>query len=580
MPESRKNTKKKKGYFILVLHSHIPYVIGQRDWPHGMSWLYEAAAETYLPLLNSFYDLDEQGIKPRVTISLTPILCEQLRHPSFSRGLMSYIKEKISMAAENGAAFQKFGENHKAYLAEWWKDYYRRMGESFEARFKKDLVNAFKILQDNGCIEIMTSAATHGYLPLLGFDECVNAQVKLGVQSYSRFFGRAPSGIWLPECAYRPSYKWNFPVHDKRKRARERNGLEKFLVESNLKYFIIDSHLLRGGKAIGMYLSRFKALQNLWKRFSSSYKPLKEDSEKLPQSIYFLQPGDSAETVAIFTRDPQTSLQVWSGQWGYPGNGLYLDFHKKHHPGGLRYWRVTHYKADLGDKEEYYPDKAPAVIEEQSDHFLHLVKNILLDYHKKTGLEGLLTAPFDTELFGHWWFEGCQWIFRLLQKMAKDKDISPSTCNACLEEFPQGEIIALPEGSWGEGGFHYIWLNEQTDWTWKKIYNAEERFIRLVKKWHSKENRTAERILKQAARELLLLESSDWQFLITTWSARDYAEERVGFHYDNFQKLCSLTEEIEAKAELSQEGEGFLRSCEEKDSIFSEIDLRWWVAGL
>jgi 1,4-alpha-glucan branching enzyme len=163
--------------------------------------------------------------------------------------------------------------------------------------------------------------------------------------------------------------------------------------------------------------------------------------------------------------------------------------------------------------------------------------------------------------------------------MAGDKDISPSTCSEYLEEFPHGEIIALPEGSWGEGGFHYIWLNEQTEWTWKKIYNAEERFIGLVKKWHSKGNRAAERILKQAARELLLLESSDWQFLITTWSARDYAEERVSFHYDNFQKLCHLAEETEAKAELSQEAEGFLRSCEEKDSIFPEIDLKWWMGG-
>jgi len=572
-----KKPRKKKGRFLLVLHSHIPYVIGQRDWPHGTSWLYEATAETYLPLLNSFYDLEEEGISPRVTISLTPVLCEQLRHPSFHQGLLSYIKEKISMARQNSADFRKFGENHKAYLADWWTQFYTDIGECFETRFKKDLISALKILQDKGGIEIMTSAATHGYLPLLGFDECVNAQIKQGVQSYRRHFGKPPKGIWLPECAYRPGYRWSFPVYEQRKRARMRRGLEEFLIDSDIRYFITDTHLLRGGKAIGMYLSRFKALQNLWKRFSSSVRPSREESEKFPLATYFLKARNSMETVAVFTRDPQTSLQVWSGQWGYPGNGMYLDFHKKYHPGGLRYWRVTDYKTDLADKEEYYPDRAPGVIKEQSDHFLHLVKKILLEYHERTSMEGALTAPFDTELFGHWWFEGCRWISSLMRDMTKDEEIGPSTCGQYLEEYPHGELITLPEGSWGEGGFHYIWLNEQNSWTWKKIYSAEERFLNLVRKWHSKGSEMIERILKQAGRELFLLESSDWQFLITTWSARDYAEERVGFHYDNLQKLFSLMEEIEAKGKIAQEGEDFLRSCEEKDNIFSDIDLIWWL---
>jgi 1,4-alpha-glucan branching enzyme len=574
-----KNKKNKKGYFILALHSHIPYVIGQRDWPHGMSWLYEAAVETYLPLLNAFYDLEEEGLSPKVTLSLTPVLCEQLSHPSFAPGLLNYINHVISLARQNAEDFKKFGDNHKAYLAGWWVEFYTKMAEQFELRFKKDLISAFKTLQDNGSIEIMTSAATHGYLPLLGYDECVSGQIKQGVQSYRRHFGRPPAGIWLPECAYRPGYKWSFPVHEQRKRARMRKGLEEFLIEADIKYFIIDAHLLRGGRAIGMYLSRFKALQKLWKRFSSGYKPLQEESEKFPYSVYFLQGKDALKSVAVFTRDSQSSLQVWSGQWGYPGNGWYLDFHKKYHPGGLRYWRVTDYKADLGDKEEYYPERVPAVIQEQSDHFLHLVKKMLLEYHHKTGTAGALTAPFDTELFGHWWFEGCHWISRLLGMMAKDEEIAPSTCSRYLESFPQGELIALPEGSWGEGGFHYIWLNEENSWTWKKIYNAEERFLHLARKWHSKGDEMADRILKQAARELLLLESSDWQFLITTWSARDYAEERVSFHYDNFQKLGALLGEIEANGKVSEAGQGFLRACEESDRIFPDLDVKWWLEG-
>jgi 1,4-alpha-glucan branching enzyme len=568
---------KKKGYFVLVLHSHLPYVIGQRDWPHGTSWLHEAATETYIPLLNTLYDLEKEGLNPQVTLSLTPILCEQLSHPNFAPGLLGYIKDKISYARQNADDFRKYGDEHKAPLAEWWIKFYTEIGESFENRYKRNLIQAFKTLQDNNSIEIITSAATHGYLPLLGYDECVNAQVKQGVQSYRRHFGRPPAGIWLPECAYRPSYKWNFPVHEKRKKARKRKGLEKFLIDSGIKYFIIDNHLLRGGKAIGMYLARFKALQKLWERASITYKPLKEEKEKSPYSLYFIQGENTLDTVAVFTRDPETSLKVWSGQRGYPGNGLYLDFHKKHHPGGLRYWRVTHYKADLADKEEYSPERVSSVIKEQSDHFFHLTKNILLEYNKKTGRTGALTAPFDTELFGHWWFEGCQWLFSLLGMMCRDEEINPSTCSRFLESTPEGGLITLSEGSWGEGGFHYIWLNDENSWTWKKIYNSEERFLILVKHWYSKGNRLADKILKQAARELLLLESSDWQFLISTWSARDYAEERVSLHFDNFQRLCHLLDEIEKSGKIRQEDEDFLRACEEKEGIFPDIDLKWWL---
>ncbi len=569
--------KKKKGFFSLVLHSHLPYVIGQRDWPHGMSWLYEAAVESYLPLLNTFYDLEQSGVRPRVTLSLTPVLCEQLRHPNFAPGLMNYAREKIASARQNAADFRRYGQEHKAYLADWWIGFYTKMAESFEGRFEKDIIGAFKILQDSGSVEIITSAATHGYLPLLGYDECVRAQISLGVQSYKRHFGRPPVGIWLPECAYRPGYEWRFPVHEKRKKVRERKGLEEFLIEENIKYFITDSHLLKGGKAIGVYLSRFSALQKLWKRFARSYQPLEEEAEKSPYEVHYLHGKETPETVAVFTRDPRTSLQVWSGQYGYPGNPWYLDFHKKHHPGGLRFWRVVDYKADLGDKKDYEPEKAAAAVSEQADHFLHLAKNTLLDHHQKTGTAGVLTAPFDTELFGHWWFEGCQWLFSLLSKMSEDRDISPITCGAFLQHAPAGQLVALPEGSWGEGGFHYIWLNDQNSWTWKKIYSAEEKFLHLVKRWQGKRHEKAERVLKQAARELLLLESSDWQFLITTWSARDYAEERVSLHFENFERFCQMVEAIEAEGAIRPEDENFLGFCEEKEGLFPDLDLKWWL---
>ena len=566
-----------KGYFNLVLHSHLPYVIGQRDWPHGTGWLYEAAVESYLPLLNVLYDLAEKNISPRITLSLTPVLCEQLSHPLFAPGLIAYIKEKIDFARENAGEFNRNGQGHLAHLAAWWEGFYEKIGESFESRFGKDIVGAFKSLQDSGYVEIITCAATHGYLPLLGYDECVNAQIQQGVHSYKNHFGRAPAGIWLPECAYRPGYEWRFPVGKQRSETRLRKGVEEFLIQSDIRYFIIDNHMLKGGKAIGTYLSRFKALQAMWKNFIDSYEVPEEEKERSPYAVHFIPGQNPPHSVAVFTRDAKTSLQVWSGQWGYPGNGWYLDFHKKHHPGGHRYWRVTESKADLGDKQEYHPEKIQAVLEEQADHFVQLIRNSLLDYHGQNDSIGVLTAPFDTELFGHWWFEGSRWISHVLEKLSDYPDIAPATCSQFLDTSQPSQLISLPEGSWGEGGFHYIWLNDQNSWTWEKIYEAESKFITLVKQWNTQNSETARRILQQAARELLLLESSDWQFLISTLSACDYAEERVNLHFSNFNKTCSLLEEARERGSLRPESQAYLEDLEKKEGIFSDLQLDWWL---
>jgi 1,4-alpha-glucan branching enzyme len=566
-----------KGYFNLVLHSHLPYVIGQRDWPHGTGWLYEAAVESYLPLLNMLYDLAERNIPPRITLSLTPVLCEQLSHPLFAPGLMGYIKEKIDFARENAGEFHRYGQGHLAHLAAWWKEFYEKIGESFESRFGKNIVAAFKSLQDSGHVEIITCAATHGYLPLLGYDECVNAQIKVGVHNYKHHFGRAPAGIWLPECAYRPGYEWHFPVGKQRSETRLRKGVEEFLIQSDIQYFIIDNHMLKGGKAIGTYLSRFKALQAMWKNFIDSYEVPEEEKERSPYALHFIPGQTPPRSVAVFTRDAETSLQVWSGQWGYPGNGWYLDFHKKHHPGGHRYWRVTENKADLGDKQEYHPEKIQTVMEEQAGHFVQLIRNTLLDYHGQNDSAGVLTAPFDTELFGHWWFEGSRWIGHVLEKLSDHPDIVPATCSQFLDMNQPSQLISLPEGSWGEGGFHYIWLNDQNSWTWEKIYKAESNFISLVQQWNIQDSETARRILRQAGRELLLLESSDWQFLISTWSARDYAEERVSLHFSNFNKTCSLLEEARERGALRPESQAYLEDLEKKEGIFSDLQLDWWL---
>lgn len=557
----------KLGYFALVLHTHIPYVLSHGRWPHGMDWLSEATVESYIPLLGVFRELAERGTSPKVTFSITPITCEQLSDPSFPQELRSYLQNKIELSKEAEKEWRMRGEGEMAELGRMWENFYAETLEKFEEELKGDLIGELRNLQEAGEIEIMTSSATHAYLPLLLLDESVQTQVRLGVSAYQHHFHRQPRGIWLPECAYRPRYEWKAPLIEYK---YLRKGVDEFLSEEGLQYFIIDTPLLRGGKVTGVYLERFEALRMLWERIEKAERP--EEVHRHPYRAYLVNSsGEPKQPVGVFVRDPQTGLQVWSGQVGYPGDAYYLDFHKKHFPSGLRFWRVTDPKADLGAKEIYILEKAEERVEEHSRHFLSLLKKVLGDFKRETGEEGIIVAPYDTELFGHWWFEGPRFLKRVIERIAEDGEIEMITCGDYLEINPPNITVSLPEGSWGEGGFHWIWLNEWTEWTWRYIYQAEREMKELVRQAWGRGDRF-NRILAQMARELLLLQSSDWQFLISTWTARDYAELRVVEHYNSFLRLSQMLKELLNGREPEPSAWQCLAYCEQRDRPFPYID--------
>ena len=567
------------GAFAFVLHGHLPYVLSHGTWPHGSDMLFECAAESYLPLLQTFDRLVAEGISPRSTIGLTPILAEQLTDPQFKHQFIDYLEMRARGAAENRDEFKTQKQSHLAHLAEQWRVHFLAIRDSFRGRYQSDIIAGFRRLQNDGHVEIITSAATHGYLPLLGRDESLQAQVKLAVTSYQRHFGRPPRGFWLPECGYRPRYHWASPLPDAGpQQPLLRKGVEEFLAENGLQYFIVDSHTLLGGAATGVYLERFAGLQSLWERFRASYRPGPVDVEKSPHQPYLVHSAvEDTPPVAVFARDERTGTQVWSGDQGYPGDGAYLDFHKKHFPGGHRYWRVTSSDSDLGSKEPYHPKRAEARVVENADHFSHLVHELLADHNTRTGGFGILCSPYDAELFGHWWFEGPEWLYRALKDIASNPAVDLLTCSEALGKHTPEAAVSLPESSWGQGGFHWVWLNEWTTWIWKHIYSAEDDFPGLAQQALDSPDSLLGDIVVQAARELLLLEASDWPFLISTWTARDYAERRAALHYETFSRLADMAHRRAKGEEISDEDQRFLAECKERDSIFPDLDLAWWA---
>ena len=508
-------------------------------------------------------------------------MCEQLADDSFKKEFINYVRTKIEAADSDANEFAQLDQKNMQANAEFWKNWYSSQLEHFNA-IEQNILGAFRKLQDMGVVEIITCGATHGYYPLLSRDESLQVQTKLAVKNYEKHFERKPKGIWLPECAYRPRYAWAPPVPvNGNQKPYLRKGVDEFLSESGIEFFIIDSALLKGGKSIGAYRDRFEALNTLFEQSEKNAASRPEETDKTPREVYLVASNtENEKPVAIFSRDPDTGVLVWSGEHGYPGDGNYLDFHKKRFPGGLRYWAVTSAKSDLADKVEYNQSSAMNRIPENAAHFSSKVNDILTDYHKQSGHTGILVAPYDAELFGHWWFEGPLFLKQVLTNISKNPDIETTFLSEHLDRAKPSRVVSIPEGSWGEGNHHYIWLNVQNSWTWKHIYESEAKMQKLAENWQTKKGKRdgeLKQILEQMGRELLLMSASDWQFLISTGAARDYAELRLTNHYSDFKKLSELADKKLQGLQLTPEEVELLGACQIRDNLFPELDLNWFA---
>jgi 1,4-alpha-glucan branching enzyme len=563
------------GYLTFTLHAHLPYVINHGTWPHGIEWLHEAAAETYLPLLRVLRRLEEDGIALRCNLVLSPVLMEQLAHPVFHEEFPKYIERKVLAAREDEAYFNSTGEGHYAETARFWQTFFAQALGDFEA-LGRDIVRGFQHFHDKGLIEIITGGASHGYLPLLGTDESVRAQVRAAVDVHRRHLGARPRGIWIPECGYRPAGFWDYPVANPDGSTVapgfRRIGTEQALGESGLEFFFVDTHLIEECSP--------------WPGQNNGTGPhglTEQDRHRRLFQPYCVggpcQPEEKLRPPAVFPRDPRSGAQVWSGASGYPGDPAYLDFHKKRWPGGHRYWRVTGDGVGWDDKQPYHPDEAVKRVQAHASHFVDLVWKSL-EPSFGDAVPAILCSPFDAELFGHWWFEGAMWL-EAVARVLHDHPcgLELIACSQYLDACSPAGAICMKDGSWGAEGNHFVWLNRDTEWTYPHIYAAElfTREVCTANQW--RETQLGRRIVRQLCRELLLVESSDWQFLITTGAARDYAELRFNTHNDQFNEIKMIWKIFEATGQISSDQEARLAAIEQRDSIFIDIDPGYWATG-
>jgi 1,4-alpha-glucan branching enzyme len=559
------------GRLCLVLHGHLPYVLNHGVWPHGESWLYEGAAETYLPLLDLLDELTGKKIRFGLTVGLTPILLEQLASERFKTGFVEYLNERIARARQDAAEFDRDGQGKLADLARRWADWYAQRLLRFE-QLQRNIPAAYAVYFKTGAIEILSSAATHAYLPLLVDESSVNAQMSAGLAISEKHLGKRPRGFWLPECAYRPAtVGWQAPVLHVPPHFRP--GLETHLARRGMSHFIVDTHLITQSKPIALTgtdgTRETSDALIFWDTRRGWGNPLE------PVGVADTAPDHPAD-VHAFARHPKVSEQVWSAVIGYPGADEYLEFHRKHGNHGLRYHRVTSHHRPILEKEIYDPSKIAGKVYEQSQHFCSVLREVLSEYTKQTGRIGTIVAPFDAELFGHWWFEGLDFLRNVLLTLAHDGTVDVVTTEQALGECTLDKIARLPEGSWGEGGHHVVWLNDQTRWLWETEYRAEMRFRELIEQLPWQSNKRVETAMKKTARELLLLQASDWPFSIYSAAAADYGISRFSLHAARFDRLATIAMDIAAGRAITPIQKTELAEADAHDAVFGDLDLAWW----
>ncbi len=523
------------GYFGLVLHAHIPWCKKSGTWPAGEEWLFEAMYETYIPLCNVLRELKDKGIKTAITINITPILAEQLADDYMKWRFIEYMEDLIKRANSDIKRFENHPE--RARIAEFHHQNFETILDTYYKYYYRNLNGTFNWLQDEGMIELITCGATHGFLPLMENDSGIFSQIQLAVDTHKKYFHREPKGIWLPECAYRPKDEKNGTL---------RESIDYWLNNSGIEYFFVDSHGILDAELI-------------------------ETRNSIGLNTIFGYKLESG--VSTFGRNQRLSRQVWDAKIGYPGDSNYREFHKKDHESGLHYWRISDKSANQEDKLLYDSDLAQTVVKSQADHFFSLIYDELKEFSEKYNKSGIIISPYDFELYGHWWMEGVEWLRAVFELTFKNEYIDMITISDYISKYKEDfSIIRMGESSWGEGGHFQVWQNPEHGWIWPYL-NGSVRDFESVLENNLNPNEWEKRILQQASRELVLMEGSDWPFLLYTKQAKEYANQRFHKHHQRFNKLLWVAKEFSEHNRISMQD---LEDMESIDSCFQDINIDYF----
>ena len=515
-----------------MLHAHLPFV---RHPEHARfleeDWLFEGISESYLPLLRVFNGLESDRIPFRLTVSISPTLASMLADSALQQRYADYQQRQLDLAERE--LDRTSSDSQLNEVAAMYVTLFRQNQLDYENLYKRNLVEALAAWQRKGNVELITTAATHAFLPFFAQQpSAVEAQIAQGVRCHRRLFSKRPSGFWLPECGYF-------------------EGVEGYLQAHDLPYFITESHAV-------LYCE--------------------------PRPKYGVYaPVQSANRVAAFARDPRSARSVWSATDGYPAHPSYRDFYRDigfdlpadylapylHGDGvrsatGIKYYAIT---GDTEDKRPYQPEVAADTVRHHARNFLQARLTQIRELAPLMDRKPFLVCPYDAELFGHWWFEGPRWIDRLFREaVAHREDLQFATPGDYLATYPDNQPATPSFSSWGDGGYAEVWLDESNDWVYPHLLRMSSRMEELVEKF-PRVTGLHRRALNQAAREILLSQASDWAFIMKAGTAVDYAVRRTREHIENFNRIYEslLANRLDV---------AWLGTVEARNNLFPDMDYR------
>lgn len=519
------------GYLLLVLHAHLPYIRYPEHTRHlEERWLYEAITETYIPLIEMLGDLLSDNVDFRITLSLTPTLTEMIRDALLMARYEQYLDNLIDLAEKE--VFRNRGRSAIKPLSRMYQRRFIRIRYLFQEVYKKDLISAFGALASSGKVELITSAATHAFLPaLITMPLAAEAQIRLGVDHHYKTFRKKPEGLWLPECGFVPA-------------------LDEILGKIKIKYFFLESHGILNSTPASTH---------------SIYAPVRTPAG-----------------VVAFSRDVESSRQVWSSIGGYPGDCDYRDFYrdigfdlddeylKPYLPAGVRtftgfkYYRIT---GSAGGKQPYVPERALKKARIHADHFVSEKNKQVRFLGEHLKIPPVITAAYDAELFGHWWFEGPEWLRSFLKGgHHKKNSFRFTTPSEYISGHGEIQSVMPSASSWGDKGYGSTWIHSSNHWIYKHLHRAAKLLAGAsLRNIHARG--LLRRSLNQALRELLLAQSSDWPFMMKTDNAAAFAEHKFREHMKNFLDLHrDISSGNIDKANLLR--------LEQKNNIFRDADFR------
>jgi 1,4-alpha-glucan branching enzyme len=476
------------GIFALVLHTHLPYVRRNGVWPSGEDFFHQAATESYLPVLETLERLSERGglREPFLTLGITPLIGHQLQDPYMLRELELYLGRYDLRALHQVANYDGVFAPEFKDIAAFYARFARRQLARLDA-LPNGIAAGFGAMERAGAIEIIGGPASHPVLPQIGEKSVLRAQIAHGVAEHERLFGRRPRGMWLPECAYRPGA-----------------GIEEELASAGVSHIVVD----------GPTMIRSDG----------------KDATFRPRLV-----RDSG--VAAFGRNLDVTYRVWSPTGGYPTNKWYREYFAYDMTGGFKNWRVTSIRTPIAGKKPYEPGRATERAHADAEDFVGLLDGWLAAYEERAGEEGVVVACYDTELFGHWWFEGPAWLERVYELLGENPRVRPMSLARALEHAPAARRVDLGEGSWGFRKDLRSWIAPETDEMWRLLAETEAETVRLARKWSSP-TIAQEMAMAQLARELFLLQSSDWPFMVLRGRNAQYARERFDGHRERWGRLA------------------------------------------